>query len=272
MQHNIYPCLWFDGNAKEAATFYCSVFNNSTITTDNGMVVMFEIEGKKVMGLNVGPIFSINPSISFFVTCESHEEIENIWNKLMVGGTAMMALDKYPWGEKYGFVKDTFGMSWQLIIPNTIPLQYQKIMTSLLFVGEQFGKAEEAMNYYTFVFPSSTINSLKLYEAGKPQPEGTVAFALFNIGKENFAAMDGMGEHKFQFNEGLSFVVECDTQKEIDYYWNTLTQGGSESMCGWLKDKFGISWQIIPSILSKLMSDKEKAPRVMQAFLKMKKI
>ena len=131
MQHNIYPCLWFDGNAKEAATFYCSIFNNSTITTDNGMVVMFEIEGKKVMGLNGGPIFSINPSISFFVTCESHEEIENIWNKLMVGGTAMMALDKYPWGEKYGFVKDTFGMTWQLIIPNAIPSSYQKIMTSV---------------------------------------------------------------------------------------------------------------------------------------------
>lgn len=270
MTHNIYPCLWFDGNAKEAATFYCTVFNNSTITTDNGMVVMFEIEGKKIMGLNGGPMFSINPSVSFFVTCDSIDEINNVWNKLIDGGTVMMPLDKYPWGEKFGFVKDKFGMSWQLILPTTTT-NNQKIMCSLLFVGEQFGKAESAIQFYTALFPNSAIENLKLYEAGKPAPEGSVEFGQFNLGNEKFVAMDGFGDHKFQFNEGLSFVVECDTQEEIDNYWNKLTEGGSESQCGWLKDKFGVSWQIIPSILSTLMSDAEKGPRVMQAFLKMKK-
>jgi predicted 3-demethylubiquinone-9 3-methyltransferase (glyoxalase superfamily) len=270
MTHNIYPCLWFDGNAKEAATFYCTVFNNSTITTDNGMVVMFEIEGKKIMGLNGGPMFSINPSVSFFVTCDSIDEINNVWNKLIDGGTVMMPLDKYPWGEKFGFVKDKFGMTWQLILPTTTT-NNQKIMCSLLFVGEQFGKAESAIQFYTALFPNSAIENLKLYEAGKPAPEGSVEFGQFNLGNEKFVAMDGFGDHKFQFNEGLSFVVECDTQEEIDNYWNKLTEGGSESQCGWLKDKFGVSWQIIPSILSTLMSDAEKGPRVMQAFLKMKK-
>jgi predicted 3-demethylubiquinone-9 3-methyltransferase (glyoxalase superfamily) len=272
MTHNIYPCLWFDGNAKEAATFYCSIFSNSKITTDNGMVVMFEIEGKKIMGLNGGPMFSINPSISFFVTCQSNEEIENIWNKLIDGGSTMMALDKYPWGEKYGFVKDKYGMTWQLIY-NTTATNNQKIMMSILFVGEQFGKGEEAMKYYTSIFSNSNVISAKIIEEGQPQPAvaGTLEFGQFNIGDEKFVTMDGAGDHKFQFNEGLSFVVECDTQEEIDNYWNTLTQGGSESQCGWLKDKYGVSWQIIPSILSKLMSDVEKAPRVMRAFLKMKK-
>jgi predicted 3-demethylubiquinone-9 3-methyltransferase (glyoxalase superfamily) len=270
MKHNIYPCLWFDGNAKEVATFYCSVFKNSTITIDTPMVVMFEIAGKKIMGLNGGPMFSINPSISFFVTCESDEEIENSWRKLIDGGTAMMPLDKYPWAEKFGFVKDKFGMTWQLILPRT-NTNNQKIMCSLLFVGEQFGKAESAIKFYTSLFPSSSIESLKLYETDKPAPEGSVEFGQFNLGNEKFVAMDGFGDHRFQFNEGLSFVVECDTQEEIDNYWNKLTEGGSESQCGWLKDRYGVSWQIIPSILSKLMSDEEKRPSVMQAFLKMKK-
>jgi predicted 3-demethylubiquinone-9 3-methyltransferase (glyoxalase superfamily) len=83
--------------------------------------------------------------------------------------------------------------------------------------------------------------------------------------------MDGPGEHAFAFNEAVSFVVDCKDQEEIDYYWNKLTEGGQESQCGWLKDQFGISWQIVPAILGKLMSDPEKAPRVMQAFMQMKK-
>jgi predicted 3-demethylubiquinone-9 3-methyltransferase (glyoxalase superfamily) len=272
IMHNIYPCLWFDGNAKEAATFYCSVFNNSMIISDNGMVVMFQLESKKIMGLNGGPMYSINPSISFFVTCATIEEIESIWNRLIEGGTVMMPLDKYPWGEKYGFVKDRFGMTWQLIFTTTAS-DNQKIMMSMLFVGKQFGKAEEAIKYYSSLFPNSSIISTKLIEEGRPQPAvaGTLEFGQFNLGNEKFVAMDGAGNHQFQFNEGISFVVECDTQQEIDNYWNTLTKDGNESMCGWLKDRYGVSWQIIPSILNKLMSDTEKAPRVMQAFMKMKK-
>ena len=183
-----------------------------------------------------------------------------------------MPLDKYPWGEKFGFIKDKFDMTWQLIYTTTATYN-QKIMMSMLFVGEQFGKGEEAMRYYTSIFPNSNVISAKIIEEGRPEPAvaGTLEFGQFNLDNEKFVAMDGAGEHKFQFNEGLSFVVECDTQEEIDNYWDTLTKDGSESMCGWLKDKYGVSWQIIPSILSKLMSNAEKAPRVIEAFLKMKK-
>jgi predicted 3-demethylubiquinone-9 3-methyltransferase (glyoxalase superfamily) len=131
MTNPIYPCLWFDGQAKAAAEFYCSVFKNSKITADTPMVVTFELNGRKFMGLNGGP--------------------------------------------------------------------------------------------------------------------------------------------KYNFTEAVSFVLECETQEEIDYHWNKLTEGGEESMCGWLKDKFGVSWQIVPTILAKLMSDPEKAPRVIQAFLQMRK-
>ena len=132
MENQLYPCLWFDGQAKAAAEFYCTVFPNSKITQNNGMVVMFELNGKTFMGLNGGP--------------------------------------------------------------------------------------------------------------------------------------------HFKFNEAVSFVISCDTQEEIDHYWYKLTaDGGQESQCGWLKDKFGLSWQVVPSILGGLMSDPARAPRVMEAFMKMKK-
>ncbi len=271
MTNQIYPCLWFDGKAKAAADFYCSVFNNSKITTDTPMVVKFEIEGKMIMGLNGGSMFTINPSISLFVTCQSNEEIEKIWNKLSEGGTAMMPLNKYPWSEKYGWVADKFGMTWQLML-GELPAHGQKITPALLFVGEQYGKAQQAIKVYTEIFPNSTIHDLQIYQAGEPQPEGNLKFGHFSLNNEYFAAMDGLGDHEFKFNEGVSFVVECETQKEIDHYWNKLTERGEESMCGWLKDEFGVSWQIVPKIIGSLMTDPEKGPRAMQAIMKMRKL
>jgi predicted 3-demethylubiquinone-9 3-methyltransferase (glyoxalase superfamily) len=270
MANTIYPCLWFNGQAKQAAELYCSVFSNSKITADTPMVVNFEIEGRKVMGLNGGPMFKINPSISLFVTCQSGEEIESIWNKLSEGGSVMMALDKYPWSEKYGWLTDKFGMTWQLML-GELPAGGQKITPSLLFVGEQFGKAQEALKQYTSLFPGSEILNVHINHAGGEQ-EGTLEFANFTLRNEIFAAMDGFGQHEFTFNEGVSLVVECETQAEIDNYWNKLTEGGQESMCGWLKDRFGVSWQIIPKVLGSLMTEPAKAQRVMEALMKMKKL
>jgi len=178
MNNNIFPCLWFDGKAREAAEFYCSVFSHSKITTDTPMVVQFEIEGKKLMGLNGGQKFKINPSISLFVTCETDQEIERIYNKFFEGGSAMMPLDKYPWSKKYAWVADKFGMTWQLMI-GKLPEGGQKIVAAFLFVGEQFGKAQDAIKYYTSIFPHSSINQLNIYKAGEPQPEGSLKFGIF---------------------------------------------------------------------------------------------
>jgi predicted 3-demethylubiquinone-9 3-methyltransferase (glyoxalase superfamily) len=271
MNNSIFPCLWFDGTAKEAANFYCTVFKNSKVTTDTPMVVLFEIEGKKIMGLNGGPMFKINPSISLFVTCETDEEIEGIYNKLMEGGKAMMALDKYPWSEKYAWVVDKFGMTWQLM-RGQLPEGAQKIVTSFLFIGQQCGRAKEAIEHYTSIFPGSVIYHIELYGAGEAQPEGNLKFGQFALNNEVFAAMDGTGDHNFAFNEGLSLTVECETQEEIDTYWAKLTEGGEESRCGWLKDKFGVSWQIVPTNLARLLSDPAKAQRVMAEVMKMKKL
>jgi predicted 3-demethylubiquinone-9 3-methyltransferase (glyoxalase superfamily) len=271
MNNNIFPCLWFDGNAKEAADFYATVFSNSKVTADTPMVVQFEIEGKKLMGLNGGPMFTINPSISLFVTCETDEETERIYNRLFEGGKAMMPLDKYPWSEKYGWVADKFGMTWQLM-KGKLPEGAQKIVTSFLFAGDQYGKGQEAIKQYTSIFPASTIFHVETYRTGEPQPEGNLKFGQFALNNEMFAAMDGIGDHNFVFNEGVSIVVECENQEEIDNYWTKLTEGGKESMCGWLKDKFGVSWQIIPKVLGRLMTDPAKAQRVMAEVMKMKKL
>ena len=271
MNNNIHPCLWYDGNAKAAADFYCSLFPGSKITADTPMVVNFELNGQKFMGLNGGPMFKPNPSVSFFITSESDEEINELWKKLSEGGMVMMALDKYDWSEKYGFVQDQFGLAWQIMKGKFSDVN-QKITPSFLFVGNNFGKAEAAVKFYAEVFPQSSINGILLYQENEGPAAGTVKHSQFTLDKKVFMAMDGFGPHEFAFNEAISFVVECKDQQEIDYYWNTLTaDGGQESQCGWLKDKFGVSWQIVPTILGKLMSNPATSPKVMAAFMKMKK-
>lgn len=269
MNNNIHPCIWYDGNAKEAANFYCSLFPGSKITVDTPMVVNFELNGQKFMGLNGGPMFKTNPSISFFIISESDEEIDELYKQLSDGGFVMMPLDKYDWSERYAFVQDRFGLAWQIMKGKYSEVN-QKIVPSFLFVGNSFGKAEAAVKFYAEVFPQSSINGILLYQENEGPAAGTVKHSQFKLDNKVFMAMDGFGEHKFAFNEAISFVVECKDQAEIDYYWDILTaDGGQESRCGWLKDKFGVSWQIIPAILGKLMSTPGKSQNVMAAFMKM---
>ncbi len=270
MNNNIHPCLWFDGNAKIAADFYCSLFDNSKITADTPMVVNFELSGQKFMGLNGRPKLTFNPSISFMVIVEADDEINTLWAALSADGMIMMPLDKYEWSERYGFVQDRFGVAWQIIKGKYNDVN-QKITPTLLFTGNSFEKAEQAIKFYTQVFPQSSINNILLYTKDEGEAAGAVKHAQFILDKKVFMAMDDVGNHLFAFNEAISFVVDCATQAEIDFYWSKLTEGGQEGRCGWLKDQFGVSWQIVPTILGTLMSDAEKSPRVIQAFMQMKK-
>jgi predicted 3-demethylubiquinone-9 3-methyltransferase (glyoxalase superfamily) len=270
MQKQIYPCLWFDGNAKAAAELYCSLFPNSKITSQNPMVTMMELDGNKIMGLNGGPVFSINPSISLFVLCETIEETNMVWEKLSEGGKVMMPLDKYDWSERYGWLQDKFGMTWQ------ISVIYKKgdkrrITPSFLFTDKHFGQAEAAINFYTSVFENSKIDMISHYPKETPFA-GKVLYSEFKLNNYQLIAMDGPGDHKYTFNEGVSFVIDCDTQEQIDHYWEKLIAGGgNESQCGWLKDKFGVSWQVVPSNLGELVNDPVKGQKVIAAFMKMKK-
>jgi predicted 3-demethylubiquinone-9 3-methyltransferase (glyoxalase superfamily) len=270
MTNTIYPCLWFNGNAREAATFYGSVFNNTEIISDHPLVVTFESEGQKFMCLNGGPQFSFNPSISFFVLLETEEELDKSWNQLSESGSVLMPLGKYDWSRKYGWVQDRYGVNWQLSYGKFEEVG-QRFTPTLMFTGAQNGNAEKAVQFYTSVFDDSSVVGILRYSKDDGDVEGAVKHAQFKLGDQVFMAMDSSLSHNFAFNEAISFVVDCKTQEEIDYYWGKLSEGGSEGQCGWLKDQFGVSWQIVPAILGELMSTPGKSERVMQAFMKMKK-
>ncbi len=269
MINKMYPCLWFQGNAREASEFYCGVFRDSQIIDQNEWVVRFESSGQYFMCLNGGPEFKITPAISFYVLCETSEELDEYWNKLMVDGKVMMPLDKYDWSEKYCWLQDQYGVSWQLALGNLKDVG-QKFTPSLMFTKDQVGKAEEAMMSYISIFKNSEVVGMMKYGEGQ-KDEGLVAHEQFKLNGQVFMGMESSMAHEFAFNEGVSLVVECDNQEEIDHYWNKLTDGGKEGNCGWLKDRYGVSWQIVPSILGKLMTDPARSGRVMQAFMKMKK-
>jgi predicted 3-demethylubiquinone-9 3-methyltransferase (glyoxalase superfamily) len=265
----VFPCLWFDGKAKEAAELYCSVFKNSAISIETPLVVTFELNGHKIMGLNGGPMFQINPSISLFVTCDSVAETDRIWNSLIEGGSEYMAIDSYPWSERYGWLRDRFGMTWQISSSGKKDGGL-RIIPSFLFTNARFGQAGAAIDLYRSVFNDSSNNVMMIFPEGDANA-GKVMYSEFGLNGAEFIAMDGPGDHNYTFNEAVSLVVECETQQEIDYFWEKLTEGGEESMCGWLKDRFGVSWQIVPKILSELMADPEKAEKAVKAFGKMHK-
>ena len=132
--------------------------------------------------------------------------------------------------------------------------------------------AEEAMNFYTSIFKNARIVNVSRWGEGGPGPKGTVMTATFQLEGQEFLALNGGPQ--FKFTEAISFLVNCNTQEEVDNFWEKLSAGGEKSKCGWLKDKYGLSWQIVPVILSELMRDKdpEKSKRVMQAMLKMDKL
>ncbi|MGV3629745.1 MAG: VOC family protein [Bacteroidota bacterium] len=281
--------LWLDDQAEEAVQFYRSIFpdfkiHSTSYYSKEGyeihqrpegsvMAITIGIYGTEFQLINGGPVFRMNPSISFFILCDDDREAEDFWNALVDGGKVLMPIDKYEWSERYGWLQDKYGLSWQVYTgaPNDVN---QKICPSLMFVGEQHGRAEEAISFYTSVFKNSEVQGIMRYPAGGMDPEGTVMHSQFKLGDYVMMAMDSAMEHKFGFNEGVSFIVNCRTQEEIDYYWTQLLDGGKVQECGWLKDKFGVSWQVVPVQLESMFTDEDqrRVDRVMKALMQMKKI
>lgn len=273
----ISPCLWFDNQAEEAAKFYVSIFRNSKLGTKalypegspgeagSVMTVAFSIEGYEMLALNGGPLFKITPALSFIINRETPEEVDALWGKLLPGGEVMMALDKYPFNERYGWLKDKFGVTWQIMCRN----DREPIQPSFLFTDERYGQAKKAIDFYLSVFPDSAVT----FEA--KGDDGALQYSSFTLRGQTFAAMDGPGKHGFTFNEGISLMVLCDTQEEMDHYSNALSAHPESEQCGWLKDKFGVSWQITPKDFDKMYNteaDPVKAQRAMQAMMQMKRL
>lgn len=285
----IVPHLWFDKEAKGAAEFYTTVFPNSQITSSTTLhgtpdgdtdVVSFSLNGYDFMAIGAGPYFTINPSISFMLNFDpsqddqAKEHLEELWGKLADGGAALMPLQTYPFSPMYGWVKDKFGITWQLMLTNPEGELRPFITPSLMFSGDNTNKAEEAMKFYLSVFKDSKQGTLARYaEDTGPAKKDSIMFADFMLEGQWFAAMDSGVEQAFTFNEAISLLVNCDTQEEIDYYWEQLSHVPEAEQCGWLKDKFGVSWQVSVNALNDMMNKgtPEQRDRVTQAFLKMKK-
>jgi predicted 3-demethylubiquinone-9 3-methyltransferase (glyoxalase superfamily) len=285
----IVPHLWFDKEAKEAATFYTTVFPDSKVThtsvitdTPSGDcdVVMFEIWGMEFQAISAGPYFKFNPSLSFMVNFDPSQDeeaatrIDEIWKKLSEGGKVLMELGEYPFSKRYGWIEDKFGLSWQLILTDPNGEQRPPIIPALMFNGDVYGKAEEASSFYLSVFKNSKRGLVAYYPGGmEHDKEGTVMFTDFKLEDVWFATMDSGYEHGFGFNESVSFMVKCDTQEEIDYFSEKLSAVPEAEQCGWLKDMYGVSWQIVPTVMDQMYAsgDQEAINRVTQAFLPMKR-
>jgi predicted 3-demethylubiquinone-9 3-methyltransferase (glyoxalase superfamily) len=278
----ITPHLWFDTEAVEAARFYSETFPGSRVTnvvtlsgTPSGDVdsVTFELSGQPFMAISAGPHFRFNPSVSFAVACETAEEVDRYWERLSAGGSVLMELGSYPFSERYGWVADRYGLSWQVSLADDADAG-ERITPTLLFVGDVRGRAEEATGAYTSVFPDSGVDLVVPYGSdATPNVEGDVMYASFRLAGQRFAAMDSGLDHGFAFNEAVSFLVACDDQDELDRYAEALSAVPEAEQCGWVKDRFGLSWQIAPTDLDRMLaegSDEQRA-RVTEAVLAMKR-
>ena len=284
----IVPCLWFDDRAEEAARAYAAAFEDAEpgeisrygdeIAAIAGrppgsvLTAGFRLPGLEAVALNGGPHFALNPSISFFVNCDSAAEVDALYARFSDGGTVLMPLQAYPFNERYAWLQDRFGTSWQFHTGG----RPQKVVPFLMFSGRLHGRLQEAVALYTSIFPDSRIEEIgRRGEDGAPDPAGRTRHAVFHLAGHEVRALDSPHDHPFAFNEAFSLQVMCDSQEEVDHYWSRLGEGGAPEaqQCGWLKDRYGLSWQVVPRRLIEMLRDPDAARvgRVSRAFLQMKK-
>ncbi len=278
----IVPHLWFDTQAKEAASFYVGLFEDSKISnvsvindtpSGDAETVAFYLAGKEFAAISAGPYFTFNHSISLMVACATKEEVDRLYQSLIPGGKELMPLGKYDFSGWYAWIADRYGLNWQLMQVEDMA-EHRRITPSLLFGGENCGKADEAIDFYGQVFPDTDPGYKAAYQEGEaPDLRARTKYARLKIFDMDLVMMDDGNGGTVDFNESFSFIVNCDTQEEIDYYWEKLSYVPEAEACGWLKDKYGVSWQVVPQILDELMnrSSPEEVKRITEAFLKMKK-
>lgn len=287
----IKPHIWFDQDkAKEAAEFYATLMPDSALnyvshfTMPGGgecEIVEYTVAGQPFLGISAGHGLQINPSISFMINFDPSRDpdavkrIDEIWGKLVGVGTVMMPLDRYPFSDRYGWLSDKYGVCWQLILTNPAGEERPVIVPSLMYTGDMAGKANEAIDFYCLVFKDSKrgITAPRPEDMG-PDKAGTLMFTDFYIDQTWLAGMDSAHQHGFNFNDAVSLLIPCETQEEIDYYWSALSANGKPGECGWLKDKFGVSWQVASTVMFEALKNgnPEQIARVTQAFMTMKKV
>lgn len=280
----IVPNLWFDHTAEEAAQFYTSVFPNSRIVDvqrypEDGLpdfqkefagqpvTVEFDLGGYRMVGINAGPEFRPNPSVSFFVNFDpsvddhAREHLDELWAALTAEGSVLMPLQEYPYSQRYGWVEDKWGVSWQLMLTNPDGEPRPFIIPSLMFGSTVQGRAKEAVDYYLALFDGRP-GTIAAYPAEAGPMSGQIMFADFQLLGQWLAVMDA-ADQDFTFSPGVSLLVYCHGQDELDRWWAELSAVPEAEQCGWCQDKFGLSWQLVPDNLDELMAGPDAYAKLM---------
>lgn len=278
----IIPHLWFNDSVEDAVNLYVRLLKDSGIisktlvpNTPSGdaMIVDFNLSSLRFNAINAGPYFKLNPSISLMVSCDSVEEVDTLFETLSVNGVELMPLGSYEFSKRYAWIQDRYGLNWQLFY-NDSGKVVPKIRPTMLFAGEACGKGQEAFDFYLDVFEKVSKGEVSYYGPNEAMDQrAKINYAELQIEGSDLLLMDhGMGGD-FTFNEAFSFVILCNNQEEIDYYWDKLSHYPEAEQCGWLKDPFGVSWQVVPQMMINVMENgsAEDIQNITEAFLKMKK-
>lgn len=288
---DIVPALWCDHTADEAAEFYTHIFPDSSITSTfrypheglldfqqkfagRTLTVDLVLWGQPFVLINAGPSFRPNAALSFMVNVDPSRDddaeatLDALWSDLAEGGEIRMNLGEYPFSRRYGWVEDRFGVNWQLILTDPDGEPRPPIIPTFLFGGPAQGRATEAREFWTGLFPHSRTGAFVPYagQAGPATP-GSTMFSDFALDNQWFVAMDAAAGDT-AFSEGVSLMVMCDDQAEIDHYWDALSAVPEAEQCGWCKDQFGVSWQVVPAQVNELLS----RPGAFANMLQMKKL
>ena len=297
----IVPNLWFDGSAREAVDFYLEALPDCHVTdvshypheglppfqeamAGQELTIEFTVAGQRLVAINAGAEFRPNPSISLMlnfdpsVDAQAQEHLHRVWQALGRGGTALAPLGETSFSRCFGWMQDRYGVCWQLILTDPRGAPRPFVLPSLLFAGPQRGSALQAIEYYVDVFrPRAEMAGLGTViphsRTGKDSTEdasddGLLEFADFQLCGQWLTAADDTGSADFTFTEGVSLQVDCADQTEIDRLWKLLSSSPEAEACGWCRDRFGVSWQIVPANIGELM----QRPKAYERLLGMKKI
>ncbi|MFU2181304.1 VOC family protein [Streptococcus hyovaginalis] len=277
------PHLWYDTEAREAVERYTSLFPDSgldwsyTITdtpSGDAEMIHFHLGDTTMAAISAGPYFQLNESISLMIDLSSKEELNRIYKGLMDGGRELMPLDEYDFSPYYAWVEDKYGLSWQLSYNPEITESF-RVSFCLLFSEDQVGLAENALKTYQECFVGSYVERISYYQSGEALlEEAKINYSQLRIGNQDLILMDHGYGGENSFNEAFSFMLLVDTQEEADAYYEHLSAVPEAEICGWTKDTYSVSWQIVPRMMmaSQLTSSQEKMQTLNQAILKMKRL
>ena len=264
MDQLITPAIWCDGNADEAARFYADVFREGSVVEQApGYAATVSIHGFQLSLINVGDQDAPNPSISCILNFDpllfggeeqARAYLDELYERLSTGGV-LMELGEYPFSPRYAWVRDRFGMTWQLMLTDPAGEPRPFILPAFMFGGTNHANAEEATEAWIALFDDARRGALRRYEEGGPMEAGTVMFTDFTLRGTWMAAMDSGAFHDFTFSPGVSMIVSCRDQEEIDRYWAGLSAEPEAERYAWVRDRWGVSWQVVPHNIAELMAD-----------------